>query len=678
MSRAKALRRMSAKGLRAAGVLVVALVVTAASADDTVITATFDSAAQFEQCFRDTSIDAVTSPGQVVLAPTEMVLTQMGDRISKVSFGGQKVGRDVFGLDAVQATAATLYFFNGTGGVSLNGNALAVGALPYGGWSTATVNPAWLIAGSNELRFTSGFTLGMDLNQDGAGVSQISSNGGATWQAASGPYLAHLRLWSHPSSGLLTSPVIDLANPDGHDAIRPQLDVTNVQIIPTANTPAATGIVLEARSGSTPLTDATWSNWTSAAGVAPARYVQWRASLETTNGAQTPALNSVEVRADAHVLAPANGGLTIQQFDNQHIVRSSLPYTYQGPSANLVQLRQQFDLDGVVAAGTTDMEKLVLLRNWVRRQWPGNDAGSGIRTWNALEILNAPAGQHGMCVHFATVFSQCALALGYTARPIVLNGHFVADVWSDEYRKWVLMDVEAINGGDLNKYATGMFLDKDTRVPLDAVELHRAVVEGTTANVTQQVYMMVGGTFKMVERAAQDMGVFSYFAYVNRNNHIDQLQPWEEYHGEDYYHSDQYQWWTDTATPLCAEYSGYTNRDEDFNPTLDQAQLTLTATADPSKLSVLVQTFTPNFDVFEYRLDGGAWTELGGLGSDSADQYAALTWLLHVDANMLEVRTRNLWGLYGPASTVQLIGIPEPATLALLGLGALAVVRRKK
>ena len=656
------------------GVLFGLATATRAGGQSVSVTAAFDSAEQFEQCFRDTSIDAVTTPGQVMLAPTEMVTSHTGNRISKVSFNGTRIGRKTYELDAVEATQAALYFFAGSGTATLNGHALTVGSLGHGGWSTAAVDPSWLQAGSNELIFNSGFNLAMDLEAPGGADGEISHNGGGSWQDASGAYLAHLRLWRHPAQAWLTSPVIDLANPHKQDVICTDIDVTSVQVVPTAVTPDPTAIAYEARSGTTPRPDDTWSDWKDTNSIAPARYVQWRAQLQTDHGAQTPVLDRVEVRAEADVRhAVDGGGPFVRRFDNQRIVRSSYAYTYQPPSPNLQQLRQQYNLDDVVAAGATDMEKLVLLRNWVRRQWPGNDAGSGSRTWNALEILGAPDGQHGMCVHYAHAFSQCALALGYTARPIVLTHHFVADVWSDEDQKWVLMDVEAVNADALTAHGTCLYRDNNTGEPLCAVDLHRSGVDGANADVQQQVYMMEGGVHTLTERTGPaNMSIFNYFAYVNRNNHIDQLEPWEEYHGFDHYHSDAYRWWADGAVPLRIEYSQHTNRAADLNPSLNQAELTLTATGAPDELTVLMQTFTPNFDMFEYRLNGGAWLELAGLGSDPHDQYATLNWLLDDGINTIEVRSRNLYGHRGAISAIEINAVPAPAATALFSAVALS------
>ena len=47
----------------------------------------------------------------------------------------------------------------------------------------------------------------------------------------------------------------------------------------------------------------------------------------------------------------------------------------------------------------------------------------------------------GMCTIYANAFVQCALAVGLNARGNVLDHHFVSEIWSNEYEKWVLFDI---------------------------------------------------------------------------------------------------------------------------------------------------------------------------------------------------------------------------------------------
>jgi hypothetical protein len=103
-------------------------------------------------------------------------------------------------------------------------------------------------------------------------------------------------------------------------------------------------------------------------------------------------------------------------------------------------LRQREKLDQVVAAGKTEFEKIVLLRKWAHDQW--QSAGSFYYPpWDAVEILDLARKRrnYGFCAQYAVVFLQACRSLGLHAR-YVDTGHFVTEVWSDDFNRWVIMD----------------------------------------------------------------------------------------------------------------------------------------------------------------------------------------------------------------------------------------------
>ena len=60
-----------------------------------------------------------------------------------------------------------------------------------------------------------------------------------------------------------------------------------------------------------------------------------------------------------------------------------------------------------------------------------------------------------MCVHYAVAFVSCCQALGIPARCAAVTGalnsgpgHFVAEVWFEDYAKWVVVDpnTDALSG----------------------------------------------------------------------------------------------------------------------------------------------------------------------------------------------------------------------------------------
>src|SRR5207253_10481174 len=120
-------------------------------------------------------------------------------------------------------------------------------------------------------------------------------------------------------------------------------------------------------------------------------------------------------------------------------------FVYQGPSPRLKLLRERYKLDEVIAPGKTEMEQLMLLRYWVRNQWHtawGNHPAAWMPPWDALIILESKDQPDclTMCTHYAAVFTQCCLALGWNARHCILDHHCVAEVYVQSHNKWVMMD----------------------------------------------------------------------------------------------------------------------------------------------------------------------------------------------------------------------------------------------
>jgi len=606
---------------------------------------------QFDTFTRDAGIDTMSNPGAVQLAPVEYIVDDMGNRLGSAG-PNTAWGKKVYMLDSPAAAGATVYTFRAPANATFNGMPLAFKQTEYGAWLAAEIPADALRAGANELVMQS-CAVPADMEARPARNSFVSADKGATWQPAAGEFLAHLRLYRHPARGVITSDVIDLANPDGKDIICPLIEVTALSLGYGSDTPPDTGIVMEMRSGDTLRPGENWSDWM-VKDTPPGRFLQWRATLTTKNPLITPTLETVLISAKADIEAAAAPGWKITDAYNQHITRSSFPFTYQGPSDKLAYLRKNWKLDDIVAPGKTELDKYILLRNWVRKQWPHNEGNCG-RPWDAVNILTAPAGDHGMCVHFGVTYTQCALALGYNARQIILNNHYVSEIWSNDLGKWILMDVEAVQTEGWDRYGTALYARKDNGLPLNGLEIHRALKMETLQNVTQVLYMTDDqGKYQPNERTygPEQYGNFRHFAFPPRNDFLDQPEPWEYQHGVDHYHSNYYYWWSDSPIATRGEYSQFSCREGDLYWTLNQAAVTLTATGERNEVDVRVDTETPNFQEFRYRLNNGDWKTLAGKGEGQTSRQGRFTWPLRPGVNTLQIKPRNVFGLDGIATTL--------------------------
>ncbi|MCJ8328668.1 MAG: transglutaminase domain-containing protein [Lentisphaeria bacterium] len=152
---------------------------------------------------------------------------------------------------------------------------------------------------------------------------------------------------------------------------------------------------------------------------------------------------------------------------------NNLDYT----EANLKTLLRKYPLRKIVKKEKTEYKKLIALSKWVGEQWQhGREMDQWldpVRRHNAVEILKkAHKGGRFNCLYFATVLATCAVALGYRARRVYIIGHVVAEIWSEDYQKWILFDPD----DRVHFEAAG--------IPLSAFELQQAVRRRKVADIT--------------------------------------------------------------------------------------------------------------------------------------------------------------------------------------------------
>ncbi len=141
---------------------------------------------------------------------------------------------------------------------------------------------------------------------------------------------------------------------------------------------------------------------------------------------------------------------------------------------NMVRLRKKYDLEKIVNGGKDDYEKLKLITRWVQKRWKHNGSNHPSKSDPLTILKEASEGKRFRCVEYAKVVAGCARALGMPCRVLALKrfdvetakssaGHVVAEVWLDQFNKWVFVDgqwgaIAEVNG-----------------VPLNAVEFQKAI-----------------------------------------------------------------------------------------------------------------------------------------------------------------------------------------------------------
>ena len=651
----------------------------------------WDTAADFDQCYRNRYLDSLSEPGSITLVHRVLVTDDMGAGYNDFQpIRGKTQARKILPVDDPRVTDALLIVDGAVKDcdILVNGTALGVQPLERTYWNANfdlyVLPPALLKAGANEFVFRArgngGGRIRVERSQ-GPNRSAVSHDGGATWdfdRLCDGGYLdgelcVRLSLDRYVPDAWIESPVIDLASAVMLDGIPAGTDVQLDTLEVEAGKPQGTSLSLFVRTGSTPDGNAEswepWQPWPQARKTMTfGRFAQWRVFLQTRTPQATPVVRRVTARFSAAPAAadPAFARVRLAEDANERIVRSSYAFAYADYNGNSRVLRDQWKLADVIAPGTTEFEKLALLRQWTREQWrDGWNKGSlhYIPQWDARIILSLAPGNKslGMCTHYATTFVQCAQALGYPARS-VFRGHALSEAWSNEHRKWMVMDA----GMDPNDRRRATYHFERNGVPLNEMEVHKAYfidkqwdgIKMVATNMSEGTEQVEPSFAEGREATIKSTGqIFMPF----RNNFVDHREPEEPEHGEGYMKYLGFILWKDATTPDIPWSDFFTTREADLYWTLNQAQIHLLKTPEAGTLRVMLDTVTPQFAGYEYRIDGGAWitwTPKSPAGAVQAFPMKAtggciaFPWTLHAGRNTLEARPFSTPGLRGIVSRV--------------------------
>jgi hypothetical protein len=344
----------------------------------------------------------------------------------------------------------------------------------------------------------------------------------------------------------------------------------------------------------------------------------------------------------------------------------------------MVALRQKYRLDDVVAGATTEMEKFVRLRDWVMHQWDFNVPEKFFPGWDADEILTTKIG---FCVHYAIVCMQAAISLGFQARyvfggnpgatraflsqcnnPVVRAllspdddvAHEVCEVWSNEYAKWVYLDVSE------NFHC----IDARTGVPMSMTEVHELILKTyyrdepvTAANVPKldktsdalaicynRELSPSWSKEKTIDGRYPVPRLWMFLRYMPRNNFYAQPDPVPIRQG---CHFDWtgYVVWQGAQMPTAQwQYGNFTGRRSDLEWTINQVRFDAEYGEAPGTLRIQMGTVTPGFETFLVNTGDGVWQASG----------REFVWPLRPGRNRLQMRVKTKAGVQGPVSLVEL------------------------
>ena len=298
----------------------------------------------------------------------------------------------------------------------------------------------------------------------------------------------------------------------------------------------------------------------------------------------------------------------------------------------------------------TQFKQITQLREWVAAQWKLGTP-TPYPPWNAITILDwiRSGKTGGHCGQYSQVMLQAAAALGFTARYVEVGSqdnpyaHFVTEVWSNDYNKWVVMDASYNSHFELNG------------VPLGALEIHDALIAGQARRVNVNRGRMTRGRSNPMKVPLRTVELYYYVRFHLKADQLTKTgePPMDRLNDMIEFEDPRTTPWEAATVPSDFPKERLTRqRTGDrrvLTPLLNQIRID--ATMDGTQVAIAAREAVLQFRDFEYRIVGhgrtGAWQQQTG-------STIRLPW--PVGRETVEVRGVNIRGVGGPVVTVALRG----------------------
>lgn len=548
---------------------------------------------------------------------------------------------------------------------------------------TESDSTSWRILVADAKEFKRG-----SLNRTSPNRSMKSSDGGKTWSdsklgalnAMDGEYSIRLSLDHYLPSGEYISPLMDAV--DGDNPFKINSRNIKVSFGTEFQKPAQTGIKAFVRFGASPfIGDSSWTGWQPLENekeytLANKKYLQWRAELATNDPLVTPLIKSVSITSSWEDNSPNhNTGLSAHVVNNGEIIQPSYSFSYENLNhPELKKYREEHKLDEIVAGASSEFETILKLLDWAYRvpltynaySWNWNDAAVEPKQSSKMPKLNGPfydqRRRDGMCLYSTQALIGALLSMGYQARHVninseAVNGHEITEVWSNDFDKWIYLDPT------LDTY----YFDLKTGTPLNVLDLHKLLVEKVPGVETWEHPFAVDhgkeilskikvglrqgkNPFSIITSSGENGGIWAletigHFRIIPRNDFLSHPLPVPVHTGATSWGWNGFLNWYDDTFPKRDEFQNYTDRAIDFYQPLNQAKVFLTETNEPGALDVNIKNFTPGgLEGFLVATNSGNWIP---------QKDSSWIWNLRSGRNTIKVRTKNVRGILGPVSEIE-------------------------
>jgi hypothetical protein len=346
--------------------------------------------------------------------------------------------------------------------------------------------------------------------------------------------------------------------------------------------------------------------------------------------------------------------VTAKEIQNERIIHATYPFRYQTwKEPKLHQLRKKYGLNSIVGRASDEFQGMVLLRSWTRSQFRRRDYQHAAANFDALEILDrnhhnssdepyTPGKHLDPCYFFPMLYAQVMLSVGHQARLVSIT-HGMAEVWSNQYRKWVLMDAEL----DLHYEKNG--------VPLNMIEMleENFTAKPTSVRIVRGTQTSGDENTTLVYLRIKEPSIEKMILYHRR--HLDLVDLRNDWLTNHYFPGHPVRSERNSlvfSDPRLNEPIRFdqrlrlrTSNKEEFYWTLNQTEILANPAASGNILKLAFQTVTPNFDHFEMLID-----ETVSQSSPSP----VFEWCLHPGKNTFSIWAVNEAGVEGIHSSVRL------------------------
>ena len=327
-----------------------------------------------------------------------------------------------------------------------------------------------------------------------------------------------------------------------------------------------------------------------------------------------------------------------------------VPFDYDDP--RLGALREKYALEKLIEGSPDEWTAQLRLKEWIYERIPGGNPVSSPSS--AQEILELAAkGERFYCTQYAITYAECAQALGWQARKIGVDRrhgsegmgsthHGAAEVWSNQFRKWVVMDSQS-----------NLHFEKKG-VPLSAWEIRAEWLKNSGADVSHVVGIPPKAFTKNPaivwwNRPDEDETATYFWIYITDHTGpgtgVRHILPLDDAHtGAVWYQND---------SGGSRVHIGYTKnlfmptrRLEDAYWTVGIVEAEIVA-ASGGVIRMSLDSYDPNRTGYEASFDGKNWTRV-------ADE-KSLAWSLTSGWNTLRLRSAGPRGITGPETAVVLL-----------------------